>query len=77
MCTKRYTLPDTDVQIEVGDELTIPVYSLHHDPQYYPNPEVFDPYRFTEEAKKSRPQYTFLPFGEGPRQCIGMRQETF
>jgi cytochrome P450 family 6 len=70
-CNKRYTIPDTDVQIEVGDQVTIPVYGLHHNAEFYPNPEVFDPDRFTEEAKKTRPQFTYLPFGEGPRQCIG------
>jgi cytochrome P450 family 6 len=71
-CTKRYTIPDTDVQIEVGDVVTIPVYGLHHNAEFYPDPEVFDPDRFTEEVKKTRPHFTYLPFGEGPRQCIGM-----
>ncbi|XP_065339679.1 cytochrome P450 9e2-like [Cloeon dipterum] len=72
-CTKRYTIPDSNVQLEVGDLITIPVYGLHHDPKYFPNPEVFDPDRFTEEAKKTRPAFAYLPFGEGPRQCIGFR----
>lgn len=39
----------------------------------YPNPEVFDPERFTEEARKERPKAHYLPFGEGPRMCMGMR----
>jgi cytochrome P450 family 6 len=70
-CTKRYTIPDTNVQIEVGDLVTIPVYGMHHNKEYFPNPELFDPDRFTEEAKKTRPQFSYLPFGEGPRKCIG------
>lgn len=49
----------------------IPIYSLHRDPKYYPNPEVFDPERFIEGNKSSRPHGTFLPFGDGPRICIG------
>jgi cytochrome P450 family 6 len=70
-CTKRYTIPETNVQIEVGTVVTIPVYGLHHNAEYFPNPKVFDPDRFTEEVKKTRPQFTYLPFGDGPRQCIG------
>ncbi|XP_059477145.1 cytochrome P450 9e2-like [Neocloeon triangulifer] len=73
MCTKRYKIPDSDVHLDVGDVVTIPVYALHHDPKYFPDPEVFDPDRFTEEAKKTRPAFSYLPFGEGPRQCIGFR----
>lgn len=72
-CTKKYTLPDSNVKINVGDHVVIPVYSLHRDPKYFPNPEVFDPDRFTEEAKKTRPAFSFIPFGDGPRQCIGRR----
>jgi cytochrome P450 family 6 len=44
---------------------------LHHDPMYYPDPERFDPERFSDKEKKKRPQYSYLPFGEGPRICIG------
>lgn len=47
------------------------MYSIHNDPKYYPNPEVFDPERFTTEEKDKRPNGTFLPFGDGPRHCIG------
>jgi cytochrome P450 len=49
----------------------IPVIALHYDKTYYPEPQKFDPDRFTEENKHSRPNYTCLPFGEGPRMCIG------
>ena len=57
--------------LPAGTGVYIPVYALHHDKTYYPQPEKFDPDRFTEENINSRPKYTYIPFGEGPRMCIG------
>ena len=51
--------------------MVIPIMGLHYDPQYFPEPEDFDPERFSEEAKSNRHHYAYLPFGEGPRICIG------
>jgi cytochrome P450 family 6 len=48
-CTKDYKIPGTDVVLEKGMPTFIPVYALHHDPKYYPEPERFDPERFNEE----------------------------
>lgn len=48
-------------------------YFLIRDPNNYPDPEVFDPDRFTEEKRKKRHKAIYLPFGEGPRMCMGMR----
>lgn len=46
-------------------------YITHRHPDFWENPEIFDPERFTPERKKERPRYAYLPFGGGPRQCIG------
>jgi cytochrome P450 len=43
------------------------------DEKYFSNPEKFDPENFSPEKKAERSPYTFLAFGQGPRNCIGMR----
>ena len=47
------------------------VYGAHHAPRYWQNPEDFDPERFTKANDKTRTACTYLPFGAGPRGCIG------
>jgi cytochrome P450 len=47
------------------------IYGVHHDPDLWPNPEHFDPTRFEPERIKDQVPYSYLPFGGGPRLCIG------
>ena len=61
------------ISIPKGLEIVIPFYALHHDPEAWPEPEKFDPERFRGPAKDTRHPYQYLPFGAGPRNCIGMR----
>jgi cytochrome P450 len=51
--------------------ITLSPYLTHRHPQFWDNPEHFDPERFTPERKAERPRYAYMPFGGGPRQCIG------
>ncbi|KAG7206083.1 hypothetical protein KM043_003478 [Ampulex compressa] len=73
VCTKEVVIPSKDVCIPEGTMTIIPVHGVHHDPSIYPDPEKFDPERFSEEAIAARHPYVYLPFGEGPRICIGLR----
>uniref|UniRef100_A0A8D9EVW2 Cytochrome P450 9e2 n=1 Tax=Cacopsylla melanoneura TaxID=428564 RepID=A0A8D9EVW2_9HEMI len=72
-CTMDYTLPSTNISIKAGDSVNVPIMGLHYDPEYYPDPYTFDPERFTPAEKAKRSPYVFLPFGAGPRNCIGLR----
>ncbi|XP_001945833.2 cytochrome P450 6k1 isoform X3 [Acyrthosiphon pisum] len=71
--TKTYTLPDESFVIEKGQKLIIPMFSIHRDPKYYPDPLIFDPERFSKEQKSQRPNGIYMPFGDGPRMCMGKR----
>ncbi|VDK17602.1 unnamed protein product [Anisakis simplex] len=61
------------VPIEKGTSVHVAVYAIHHNEEYYPNPEKFDPNRFSSAEKALRDPLAFIPFGYGPRNCIGMR----
>jgi hypothetical protein len=64
-------VPDRDLIIEKNTPVYIALLGLQRDPEYYPNPELYDPERFTEENKRLQKPYTYLPFGDGPHNCIG------
>lgn len=70
-CTKDYKLPNTDIILEKGTAVIIPVQAIQNDPEFYPDPEKFDPNRFDLEDVQSRVDHTYIPFGSGPRICIG------
>ncbi|XP_054713411.1 cytochrome P450 3A8-like isoform X1 [Uloborus diversus] len=68
-----YILGDTGITIPKDMVVTIPTCAMHKDPKLFPNPEKFDPDRFSAEERAKRDQYTYMPFGSGPRNCVGMR----
>ncbi|KAK7476967.1 hypothetical protein BaRGS_00031826, partial [Batillaria attramentaria] len=73
----RECVEDTElggVHVQKDMLVTIPVYSIHTDPAHWPDPMKFDPERHTPENRASRHPFSFLPFGMGPRNCIGMRK---
>ena len=72
-CTKDYKIPGTKISLKAGDDIMIPACGIHMNEKLYPNPTQFNPDNFSKEAKANRSPYTFLAFGQGPRNCLGMR----
>lgn len=76
LCTKDYQYDDgvgTRFIIEKGRSIWIPAAAIHNDPKNYPDPEKFDPERFNEENRSKINTGAYIPFGVGPRNCIGSR----
>jgi cytochrome P450 len=70
----REALHDLEVDgylLPKGHTIYIVPYTLHRKEEYFPDPETFDPERFTPEREKQLPRHAYLPFGAGPRICIG------
>ncbi|XP_049784743.1 cytochrome P450 9e2-like [Schistocerca cancellata] len=76
-CVRLYRLPTTEhcpgVELRPGDDVWVFVHAIHHDPRYFPQPERFDPQRFSPENRRSIKKSSYLPFGSGPRMCIAQR----
>jgi len=74
-CSSKYELPSPSgngtITLPAGTAVFVSVLGIQYDPQYFPEPEIFDPDRFTEENKHSLPKYSYISFGEGLRMCIG------
>ncbi|KAF8773088.1 Cytochrome P450 3A11 like protein [Argiope bruennichi] len=68
-----YELGNTGILVEKGMHVLIPLYGMHYDPEFFEDPETFNPERFMDSSEPKHPQYAYLPFGIGPRNCLGMR----
>lgn len=71
MCAKKYTFPEINLTIDEGVSILIPVQALHRDPHYWIKPEKFRPERFHPDEFTEMNKNVYLPFGSGPRACIG------
>lgn len=69
--TKDYTIPNTKIVLKKGTNVMVPLLGLHMDPEHFPNPTLFNPDRFAADAEHPIPPFAYLPFGDGPRSCIG------
>lgn len=71
---QRTALQDCEIGgyvVPQGSQVLMSQYVMHHDARYFPDPERFDPGRWTKEAREARPQFSYFPFGGGLRRCIG------
>jgi cytochrome P450 len=57
--------------VETGTIVIIPTWVVHRDPRWFDGPEAFRPERWADDAARRLPRFAYLPFGGGPRQCIG------
>lgn len=71
-CTKDWPMPSTDIIIPKDMRVMLPILPMHMDPEYFEDPDEFRPERFSLENRGKIKFGTFLPFGLGPRACIGM-----
>ncbi|XP_017779587.1 PREDICTED: probable cytochrome P450 6a23 [Nicrophorus vespilloides] len=76
MCTRPFKLPPAreggpEVVLQPGMPVIIPAWALHVDEKYYPEPDKFIPERFAD--MDAIPKNTYMPFGDGPRMCLGMK----
>ncbi|KAJ6623039.1 Cytochrome P450 6a2 [Pseudolycoriella hygida] len=76
VCNEEFRVPETNLVVPKGTEVLVPVLGIHRNPELYDNPMEFRPERFlnssTGTTKVTKGCY-YLPFGDGPRNCIGMR----
>ncbi|CAH0702964.1 unnamed protein product [Spodoptera exigua] len=70
-CVQDTVLPVGNIHVKKGTKMFTPIYDIHHDPELYPDPEVFDPERFSKDRRPNDDIY--MPFGMGNRTCIGAR----
>ncbi|XP_045476173.1 cytochrome P450 9e2-like [Harmonia axyridis] len=81
LVTKSYTIEpelphEKPVHLKEGDNIMIPIYALHRDAKYFPEPEKFDPERFSPQRKHEMNSNAYIPFGIGPRHCFGTKFST-
>jgi cytochrome P450 len=69
LATQDYRIGD--YVIPKGSLVLLSQYVMHRDARFFREPDKFDPERWTPEAKEARPQFSYFPFGGGPRRCIG------
>uniref|UniRef100_A0A1L8E4M3 Putative cytochrome n=1 Tax=Nyssomyia neivai TaxID=330878 RepID=A0A1L8E4M3_9DIPT len=72
-CTKEYQIPGTNITLDKGTKIFIPVQAIQTDAKNFPDPNVFRPERFATDAWNSEKGLKYMPFGDGPRACIGLR----
>ncbi|XP_076029310.1 cytochrome P450 6k1-like isoform X1 [Oratosquilla oratoria] len=72
-CTREYTIPGTAITLKKDMLVHVPIWTLNRDPEIWEDPETYRPERFLPENKNPDQTFAFHTFGQGPRNCVGMR----
>ncbi|XP_026729912.1 cytochrome P450 6B5-like [Trichoplusia ni] len=72
VCARKYTIPGLNVTLDPGVKIIVPLQAIQTDDKYFDNPSQFMPDRFND-PNVERHKYAYMPFGEGPKACIGAR----
>ncbi|XP_073959890.1 cytochrome P450 6B6-like isoform X1 [Choristoneura fumiferana] len=72
-CRQKYTFEELGLTVDANTRVMVSPHSLHRDPKYWDHPEEFRPERFSPEFDEPKHKFAYLPFGYGPRACIGER----
>ncbi|UYV82549.1 hypothetical protein LAZ67_21002741 [Cordylochernes scorpioides] len=70
---ENYVLGETGIVVPKGVLVQFPIHTIHHDAEYFPDPQRYDPERFLPENRDKILPFTYIPFGAGPRNCIAER----
>ncbi|XP_054157181.1 cytochrome P450 3A19-like [Oppia nitens] len=73
IAAQDYTIGDTGITVPKGMLVNFSIQSMHRNPDYYPEPDRWNPERFMPYNRDKLVPYTYMPFGLGPRNCVGMR----
>lgn len=68
-----YHIPEINFTLKKGESVTFPICAIHHMEEYFKDHERYNPDRFLPQNRHLLTPYTYLPFGGGPRACVGMR----
>ncbi|EDW24590.1 GL24232 [Drosophila persimilis] len=72
VCTKEYQIPNSKLIVKKGTPIIISLIGMHRDAENFPDPLAYKPERYLDENKNFNPT-AYMPFGEGPHNCIGLR----
>lgn len=76
-CTQDYKIRGTEHVIEKGTTVLVSIFGVQRDPEIWQDPLEFDPERFSDENKRNHHPCAYIPFGNGPRNCLGIYSTIF
>jgi cytochrome P450 family 6 len=72
-CNEDYPLGDTGIIVPKGTLVTVTPFTMHRNPEYFPNPDEFRPERFLPDSTEKFNPLAYMPFGDGPKMCLAIQ----